>query len=100
MKQTITAIFLLISLAGLSQKDSTAKKDTVYKPVYESADTIKKAMIYADATNTVKFMEGYIIVKGFKTEQKGKMVWVSEPKPTAVLDEKKRPLKTRWLQLL
>lgn len=98
MRINITIAFILISLCCFSQ-DSTAKKDTVRVPLYEFTDTLKKNIIYADPANNLKYCQGYIIVKGYKATKDKKSKWAENPTVIAVLDEKKKSLTAKWIEI-
>ena len=103
MKRTFLLIaFVTLTSIAFAQKDSTAKKDTVYKdrpvPVYiiETTDTLKVPVLqYEGKKNFVMYSKpGYIIRKGSATpDGRGGLRYIKEPEVIGALDDKKRPVK-------
>lgn len=98
MRIKITTILFLIPILCFSQKDST-RKDTVRVPLYEVTDTMKRHIIYADQASNVKYCYGFIIVRGYKQGRDMKLKWAETPTIIGVLDEKKKALTAKWIEI-
>lgn len=111
MKKTlIIAIALLSAALSFGQNRQTAEEvnidsagvvtivqDTVYVPVYliDVTDTIQAAFVYRKHSKSAKLktMQGYVLVRGFKTIAGGKPVWADNPVLAGGLTKKKKPVK-------
>lgn len=95
-KITTITLALSLSLFAISQKKDSLppKKDSVYIPMYEKTDTLRRSFYYNNGDGIVRVAEnGYILVKGFSVSDKKPYQWASDPKILFALDEKKRPVK-------
>lgn len=91
----LTALFIAFSTAAFSQKDPTAK-DTVKVPVpvyiFEISDTVEVTIVFLAAGGTVMHSPGKVILKGQQTKnEKGEMVWITEPKQQIIWAQKVKP---------
>src|SRR5205809_3391944 len=100
MKKTFTIILISLSLSAMAQRPERLdtlrqdkKTDTVF--IIEATDTIiQDYVLYDGGNNIVKFSRpGYVIMKGYKKNVRGKMQWSGAPKVIGILDDKKKRVK-------
>ena len=97
MKKAITTILICLSITAIAQRPErldtlreSKKTDTLY--LVEFTDTvIQDYVLYDGGNNVVKFSRpGYVIMKGYKKNVRGKMQWSGQPKVVGLLDNKKK----------
>lgn len=102
MKQVFTLLLIAASFAATAQTAPAptapvlvGKKDTVTVPVvlFEKTDTVQAQFLYITKANMVKYAKGQLIVKGYKVQEKGKLLWAKDPLILTALDEFKHPVK-------
>lgn len=78
-------------------RDTIHVHDTVRVPVYfiDITDTLAATVIYKKSVKSDRLYtaKGFAIVRGFKTMENGKPVWVDKPQFIGALDSRKKALK-------